>query len=179
MPIPPVLHRGWNTPAPLAAGRPRRPRAIRPGDRDSASERRARAARAPSSSSPAPRRRCCREARSRTAPPEYSSADRRPSPTIAQLKTGGLPPRSTPVTDHHSRITEFMHPLLNIAVKAARRAGNIINRATRNLDVVAFKEKAANDFVSEVDSEAERAIVSTLREAYPGHAILAEESGAS
>jgi myo-inositol-1(or 4)-monophosphatase len=72
-----------------------------------------------------------------------------------------------------------MHPLLNIAVKAARRAGNIINRATRNLDIVAFKEKAANDFVSEVDREAEEAIIRTLRDAYPDHAILAEESGAS
>ena len=72
-----------------------------------------------------------------------------------------------------------MHPLLNIAVKAARRAGNIINRATRNLDIVAFKEKAANDFVSEVDREAEDAIIRTLRDAYPDHAILAEESGES
>jgi myo-inositol-1(or 4)-monophosphatase len=72
-----------------------------------------------------------------------------------------------------------MHPMLNIAVKAARRAGNIINRATRNLDLVAFKEKAANDFVTEVDGEAERAIIRTLHDAYPGHAILAEESGAS
>ena len=72
-----------------------------------------------------------------------------------------------------------MHPMLNTAVKAARRAGNIINRATRNLDLVAFKEKAANDFVSEVDREAEQAIIRTLHEAYPGHAILAEESGAS
>jgi len=72
-----------------------------------------------------------------------------------------------------------MHPMLNTAVKAARRAGNIISRATRNLDLVAVKEKAANDFVSEVDGEAERAIIRTLRDAYPGHAILAEESGAS
>jgi len=72
-----------------------------------------------------------------------------------------------------------MHPMLNIAVKAARRAGNIINRATRNLDLVAFKEKAVNDYVSEVDREAEQAIIRTLREAYPDHAILAEESGAS
>jgi myo-inositol-1(or 4)-monophosphatase len=71
-----------------------------------------------------------------------------------------------------------MHPMLNTAVKAARRAGNIIIRATRNLDIVAVREKAANDFVSEVDREAERAIISTLHEAYPGHAILAEESGA-
>ena len=72
-----------------------------------------------------------------------------------------------------------MHPMLNIAVKAARRAGNIINRATRNLDIVAFQEKAVNDFVSEVDREAEQAIIRVLREAYPAHAILAEESGAS
>ncbi len=72
-----------------------------------------------------------------------------------------------------------MHPMLNIAVKAARRAGGIINRATRNLDIVTFKEKAANDFVSEIDREAEQTIIRTLREAYPDHSILAEESGAS
>jgi len=73
----------------------------------------------------------------------------------------------------------MMHPMLTIAVKAARRAGGIINRATRNLDIVAVQEKAANDFVSEVDREAEEAIIRTLREAYPDHSILAEESGAS
>src|SRR3972149_6267142 len=73
----------------------------------------------------------------------------------------------------------MMHPMLNIAVRAARRAGNIIIRASRNLDAVAFKEKAVNDFVSEVDREAEQAVIRTLREAYPGHSILAEESGAS
>ena len=72
-----------------------------------------------------------------------------------------------------------MHPMLNIAVKAARRAGGIINRAGRNLDVIAVREKSANDFVSEVDREAEKAIIQTLREAYPAHSILAEESGAS
>ena len=72
-----------------------------------------------------------------------------------------------------------MHPMLNTAVKAARRAGGIINRASRNLDVIAVKEKAANDFVSEVDREAEQAIIRTLLEAYPKHSILAEESGAS
>jgi myo-inositol-1(or 4)-monophosphatase len=72
-----------------------------------------------------------------------------------------------------------MHPMLNIAVKAARRAGNLINRATRNLDIISVKEKAAKDFVSEVDHEAEQAIIGTLREAYPDHSILAEESGAS
>jgi myo-inositol-1(or 4)-monophosphatase len=69
--------------------------------------------------------------------------------------------------------------MLNIAVKAARRAGNIINRATRNLDVLTVRTKSVNDFVSEVDHEAERTIVDTLKSAYPDHAILAEESGAT
>ncbi|MFN7085274.1 MAG: inositol monophosphatase family protein [Burkholderiales bacterium] len=72
-----------------------------------------------------------------------------------------------------------MHPMLTIAVKAARRAGNIINRATRNLDIVSVREKAVNDYVSEVDHEAEQAIIRTLLDAYPDHSILAEESGAS
>lgn len=72
-----------------------------------------------------------------------------------------------------------MHPMLNIAVKAARRAGSIINRATRNLDIVVVKEKVANDYVSEVDHEAEQSIIKTLLDAYPDHSILAEESGAA
>jgi myo-inositol-1(or 4)-monophosphatase len=86
--------------------------------------------------------------------------------------------RSLLITIHFKSLT-IMHPMLTIAVKAARRAGGIINRAGRNLDVIAVREKAANDFVSEVDREAEQAIIRTLREAYPTHSILAEESGAS
>ena len=78
-----------------------------------------------------------------------------------------------------SRKLLFMHPMLNTAVKAARRAGSIINRASRNLDILSVTQKAINDFVSEVDREAEQAIIKVLLEAYPGHAILAEESGAS
>ncbi|HEX5463976.1 MAG TPA: inositol monophosphatase family protein [Burkholderiales bacterium] len=70
-----------------------------------------------------------------------------------------------------------MHPMLNTAVKAARRAGNIINRASRDLDILAVREKAANDFVSDVDRAAEDAIIKVLLDAYPGHSILAEESG--
>ena len=69
--------------------------------------------------------------------------------------------------------------MLNIAVKAARRAGSVINRATRNLDILTVRAKSAQDFVSEVDHEAEHAIIDTLRSAYPDHAILAEESGAT
>jgi myo-inositol-1(or 4)-monophosphatase len=71
-----------------------------------------------------------------------------------------------------------MHPMLTIAVKAARRAGGIINRAAQNLDLLHVSKKAHSDFVSEVDGAAEEAIIRTLLEAYPGHSILAEESGA-
>ena len=71
-----------------------------------------------------------------------------------------------------------MHPMLNIAVKAARRAGGIINRATQNLDLLHVSRKAHSDFVSEVDNTAEDAIINVLLEAYPNHSILAEESGA-
>lgn len=70
-----------------------------------------------------------------------------------------------------------MHPMLNTAVKAARRAGGIINRAGQNLDVIKVSSKASNDFVSEVDRSAEQAIIEVLHKAYPDHAILAEESG--
>jgi myo-inositol-1(or 4)-monophosphatase len=72
-----------------------------------------------------------------------------------------------------------MHPMLNIAVKAARRAGSIINRASENLDVLTVKHKSLNDLVSEVDRAAEDAIIEVIKGAYPDHAILAEESGAS
>jgi len=70
-----------------------------------------------------------------------------------------------------------MHPMLNIAVKAARRAGTIINRAAQNLDILTVTQKTANEFVSEVDREAEQAIIKILLAAYPSHSILAEESG--
>ena len=70
-----------------------------------------------------------------------------------------------------------MHPMLNTAVKAARRAGNVINRASRNLDILSVTQKGINDFVSEVDREAEQAIIKMLLDAYPSHSILAEESG--
>ncbi|MEW6313176.1 MAG: inositol monophosphatase family protein [Pseudomonadota bacterium] len=72
-----------------------------------------------------------------------------------------------------------MHPMLNTAVKAARRAGSIINRASQNIDALTVSRKSFNDFVSEVDRASEQAIVQILREAYPDHAILAEEGGAS
>jgi myo-inositol-1(or 4)-monophosphatase len=70
-----------------------------------------------------------------------------------------------------------MHPALNIAIKAARRAGQIINRASNDIDLLKVTSKQPNDFVTEVDKAAEAVIIETLREAYPGYGILAEESG--
>ena len=71
-----------------------------------------------------------------------------------------------------------MHPMLTTAVKAARRAGGIINRAAQNLDLLHVSRKAHSDFVSEVDGAAEDAIINVLLDVYPNHSILAEESGA-
>ena len=72
-----------------------------------------------------------------------------------------------------------MHPMLNIAVKAARRAGAIINRASQDIGTLTIKSKNYNDFVSEVDIAAERVIIDTLKDAYPNHGFLGEESGSS
>ncbi|HTQ76996.1 MAG TPA: inositol monophosphatase family protein [Burkholderiales bacterium] len=72
-----------------------------------------------------------------------------------------------------------MHPLLNTAVKAARRAGAIINRAALDRSALRVQVKNRNDFVTQVDRGAEAAIIETLQQAYPDHAILAEESGRS
>jgi myo-inositol-1(or 4)-monophosphatase len=74
-------------------------------------------------------------------------------------------------------MSQTLHPMLNIAVKAARAAGAIINRAALDLEVLKVGQKGPNDFVSEVDRAAEQAIIDILLEAYPGHGILAEESG--
>ena len=72
-----------------------------------------------------------------------------------------------------------LHPMLNIAIKAARAAGAIINRASLDVDRLTVTSKGPNDFVTEVDQAAERIIIETLLSAYPDHAILAEESGRS
>ena len=74
-------------------------------------------------------------------------------------------------------MSQTLHPMLNVAVRAARAAGAIINRAALDLDVLKVATKGTNDFVTEVDQAAEEAIITTLLEAYPGHGILAEESG--
>ena len=70
-----------------------------------------------------------------------------------------------------------MHPTLNIAVKAARRAGSIITRASEDIGSLTINDKGFNDFVSEVDLASEKEIIRVLKTAYPNHAFLGEESG--
>jgi len=70
-----------------------------------------------------------------------------------------------------------LHPMINVAVKAARAAGAIINRAALDVESVRVSQKQVNDFVTEVDQASEQMIIETLLGAYPGHAIWAEESG--
>ncbi len=70
-----------------------------------------------------------------------------------------------------------MHPMLNIAVRAARNAGDIIVRHLNRIDKLTITRKQRNDFVSEVDRQAEDEIIAIIRKAYPHHAVLAEESG--
>jgi len=70
-----------------------------------------------------------------------------------------------------------MHPMLNIAVRAARNAGDIIVRQSTRIDELTITSKERNDYVSEVDRQAENEIMAVIRKAYPEHGILAEESG--
>ncbi|RYF42574.1 MAG: inositol monophosphatase [Comamonadaceae bacterium] len=70
-----------------------------------------------------------------------------------------------------------LHPMLNVAIKAARAAGAIINRAALDVESVRISQKQINDFVTEVDHASEAAIIETLLTAYPDHGIWAEESG--
>jgi myo-inositol-1(or 4)-monophosphatase len=72
-----------------------------------------------------------------------------------------------------------MHGMVNIAVRAARRAGELMVRQLNQLEALPVVEKSRNDFVTQVDHMAEAAIIEVIRDHYPDHAILAEESGAS
>jgi myo-inositol-1(or 4)-monophosphatase len=70
-----------------------------------------------------------------------------------------------------------MHPMLNIAVRAARNAGDLIQRSSQNIEKLTIDHKSRNDYASEVDRMAEQEIIKIIRNAFPEHAILAEESG--
>lgn len=70
-----------------------------------------------------------------------------------------------------------MHPMLNIAIRAARAAGEIIMRYVDRIEDISITEKGKGDFTTEIDRQAEMVIINTLQQAYPRHAILAEEQG--
>ncbi|MDY0971701.1 inositol-1-monophosphatase [Siccibacter turicensis] len=70
-----------------------------------------------------------------------------------------------------------MHPMLNIAVRAARKAGNVIAKNYETPDAVEASQKGTNDFVTNVDKAAEAMIIEVIRKSYPQHTIITEESG--
>jgi len=70
-----------------------------------------------------------------------------------------------------------MQALLNTAVEAARKAGDNAMRYIRRLDELDVRSKARNEFVTQVDMAAEQTIIETIRERYPDHGILGEETG--
>ena len=72
-----------------------------------------------------------------------------------------------------------MHPMLNIAIRAARAAGDSIVREMDRACDISIESKGKNDFVTEVDKNAEEIIINTIKNAYPNHAFLAEETGLS
>lgn len=70
-----------------------------------------------------------------------------------------------------------MQPMLRIAVKAARAAGKIIDRAFRDVDILPVEKKAANDFVTEIDRASEKAVINEIKTSYPNHRFIGEEFG--
>jgi myo-inositol-1(or 4)-monophosphatase len=78
----------------------------------------------------------------------------------------------------YSTLRDLMHGMVNIAIRAARRAGALMVRRLDQLDTLQVTEKGRNDFVTQVDTQAEAAIIEIIRDHFPDHAILAEERGA-
>jgi myo-inositol-1(or 4)-monophosphatase len=70
-----------------------------------------------------------------------------------------------------------LHPLVNIGVRAARRAGDIIFRSLNRLESLEVSSKGRNDYVTEVDRHAEADIIATIQRTHPDHGFLGEESG--
>lgn len=70
-----------------------------------------------------------------------------------------------------------MHPMLNIAVRSARAAGNVIVRAFEQDDKIEVELKGTNDFVTNIDILAEQTIVDSIQKSYPSHSIIGEECG--
>jgi len=70
-----------------------------------------------------------------------------------------------------------MQPMLTIALRAARKAAELIERAVEHIDVIAVESKSRNDFVTEIDKSAEKEILYHLQKAYPDHCFRCEEHG--
>ncbi|MBP6122622.1 MULTISPECIES: inositol-1-monophosphatase [Providencia] len=70
-----------------------------------------------------------------------------------------------------------MHPMLNIAIRAARKAGNLIAKHYETPQNIEVTKKGTNDFVTNIDRESERLIIEVIRKSYPDHTIITEESG--
>lgn len=70
-----------------------------------------------------------------------------------------------------------MHPMLTIAIRAARKAGNLIAKNYETPDAVEASQKGSNDFVTNVDRDAEHLIIDVIRKSYPKHTIISEECG--
>src|SRR4026208_2528306 len=101
------------------------------------------------------------------------------SPAILPVAGTARPcPLTAPLRTAPRRGSLRMQPLLNIAVRAARRAGEVIVRGMNRVHRLDIRQKGQNDFVSEIDTQAEMEIIDTVRKSYPDHGFLAEESGA-
>ncbi|CAI8228491.1 MAG: Inositol-1-monophosphatase [Glaciecola sp. HTCC2999] len=70
-----------------------------------------------------------------------------------------------------------MHPMLNIAIRAARSAGSVITRGFENRDDLVVTAKHDNDFVTKIDKDAEQAIIEKIKQSYPEHTFVGEEGG--
>ena len=75
------------------------------------------------------------------------------------------------------RSEKFMHPMLNIAIRAARSAGSVITRGFENRSDLTISVKGAQDYVTKVDQDAEQAIIEKIQQSYPDHSFMGEESG--
>jgi myo-inositol-1(or 4)-monophosphatase len=87
--------------------------------------------------------------------------------------------RGLPRVGDYSTLRAEMHGMVNIGIRAARRAGELMVRQLNQLEGLKVVEKGRNEFVTQVDEAAEAAIIEVIRDHYPGHSILAEEGGAS
>ncbi len=59
-----------------------------------------------------------------------------------------------------------MEPTIHIALRSARKAGDMIVQASERLDLVKVKQKEANDYVTNVDHASEKEIIFHIQKAW-------------